>query len=239
MKLQKTIEKLKAGRQVSIVALGDSNTEVTFHTHGHMNWVGLLSEAIFNKYGNGKCTMINSGKCASSYGEALKRLDDDVLRFSPDLVILAFGMNDAGNGKMYLDIFRNQVKECISRIRSSCGSEILIRTPNPIVTVNGLPILKEQPIPGKPLETVKRPLKLYSEALVRIGKELDCAVVDHYTLWTTAKFPETLPVANPNVLWMRMSDAVHPGKLGHLVFYRELAPYFELPEYFPWEDVRI
>lgn len=237
MTLQKTVEKLKSGRQVTIVAFGDSITEITFHTRGHMNWAGLLSEAIFEKYGNGACIMINSGKCASTYAEGLKRLDNDVLRFKPDLVILAFGMNDAGGGEKYLDTFRNQVRECVSRIRAACGSEILIRTPNPIVTVNGLPMPKEQPIPGKPLETSNRPLKLYSEALVQLAEELNCAVVDHYTLWTSAKFPATLPVANPNVLWLRMSDAIHPGYQGHLVFFRELAPLFEVSKYFPWEEI--
>lgn len=234
--LQKTVEKLKTGKQVTIVAFGDSITEITFHTRGHMNWVGLLSEAIFEKYGNGVCTMINSGKCASSYTDALKRLDNDVLRFKPDLVILAFGMNDAGRGEKYLDTFRNEVRECVSRIRTACGSEILICTPNPIVTVNGLPLPKEQPVPGKPLETINRPLKLYSEALVQLAKELNCPVVDHYTLWTAMEFPPTLPVANPNTLWLRMSDAIHPGYQGHLVFFRELAPFFEVPKYFPWEE---
>jgi hypothetical protein len=32
-----------------------------------------------------------------------------------------------------------------------------------------------------------------------------------------------------------MSDAFHPGPLGHLAFYRELAPAFKLPEKLPWE----
>ena len=92
---------------------------------------------------------------------------------------------------------------------------------------------------GKPLETINRPLKLYSEALVQLAKELNCAVVDHYTLWTAAEFSPTLPVANPNTLWQRMGDAVHPGYQGHLVFFREFAHLFEVPKYFPWEEINI
>jgi hypothetical protein len=34
---------------------------------------------------------------------------------------------------------------------------------------------------------------------------------------------------------MLMSDTLHPGPLGHLLFYRQLAPYFGLPEKLPWE----
>jgi hypothetical protein len=59
--------------------------------------------------------------------------------------------------------------------------------------------------------------------------------VDHYTLWRDAQFAPHSAVANPNGLWMRMSDAVHPNAVGHLVFYRELAPVFGLDPRFPWE----
>ena len=105
--MKKTLAKLKNGEHVTIVAFGDSNTEITFHTDGRMNWVGLLDEAIFETYGNGASTLINSGKCGSSCQEGLQRLDRDVIRFDPDLVILAFGMNDATCGMEYLPTFRS------------------------------------------------------------------------------------------------------------------------------------
>lgn len=185
MTVKKTVVKLKSGKHITIVAFGDSIIEITFHTRGRMNWVELLSEAIFEKYGNGVCNMINSGKCALTYADGRKRLDNDVLRFNPDLVILTFGMNDADGGGKYLEIFRNQVRECIGRIRVASCSEILIRTPNP-VAVNGLPLPPEQAISGKPLETAKRPLKLYSEALVQLAEEnwiARLSITISYGLW--------------------------------------------------------
>ncbi len=235
--MKKTVEKLKNGEHVTIVALGDSITEVTFHTQGKMNWVGLLDEAIFESYGNGVCTLINSGKCASSYAEGLTRLNRDVLRYNPDLVIIAFGMNDSGGGLDKLDIFRDNVRKTVAIIRERCGSEILIRTPNPVVTAPGLPFPPEQPKHGKAWESAKRPLKEYSAALVELAGELDCACVDHYTLWTGKQFKVKHAVADPVGLWPRMGDAVHPGYIGHLAFFRELASLFEVPEYFPWEEV--
>lgn len=235
--MERTLARLRSGQHVTIVALGDSITEITFHTRGRMNWVGLLAEAIFERYGNGVCTLINAGKCGSSCEEALGRLDRDVLRFSPDLVILALGMNDAARGAGGLDAFRRAAEEIVGRIRRQCGSEILIRTPNPVVTVHGLPLPPEQPRPGRAWESDKRPLRLYAEALVEIAKRLNCACVDHYHLWTTKTFRCSQPVADPTGLWPRMGDAVHPGYLGHLAFYREIAPLFDLPRYFPWEEV--
>lgn len=235
--MKRILKKLNKGEHSTIVALGDSITEITFHTQGRMNWVGLLSEAIFETYGNGVCTMINSGKCASTYTDALIRLERDVLRYRPDLTILALGMNDAGKGKDYIPQFKDEARDCIKRIRESCSSEILIRTPNPVVTVHGIPLPEDQKYPGKAWESAKRPLKLYAKALVEVADELECNVIDHYSLWTSKVFNPSHAVADPCGLWPRMGDAIHPGYAGHLAFFRELAPLFEVPEYFPWEIV--
>jgi acyl-CoA thioesterase-1 len=230
-----TVEKLRAKKHVTMVAFGDSNTELTFHTQGRLNWAGLLGEAIFETYGNGACTLVNSGKCGSTFREGLDRLQRDVLRFEPDLVILAYGMNDAGQGLAGLEAFRSDVRETVRRIRDACGSEILIRTPNPIVTLNGLPLPPGAAGVGKAWDPPERPLGAYAAALVDLAAETGCAVVDHYSLWTQKAFAPTLPVADPNGLWLRMSDAIHPNALGHLVFFRELAPLFGVPAHFPWE----
>lgn len=234
--LTRTLTKLKAGEHVTIAALGDSITEITFHTRGHMNWVGLLSEALFESYGHGICTMVNAGKCGSSFREAATRLERDVLRFTPDLVIIALGMNDAGAREAGLPAFREQVRGVVRTIRERCGSEILIRTPNPVVTVHGVPLPAEQPRPGKAWDSPQRPLALYAAALVELARELECDVVDHYALWCGKQFHVKHPVADPTGLWPRMGDAIHPGWLGHLAFFRELAPCFEVPPYFPWDE---
>lgn len=236
--MKKTLEKLKNGKHATIVAFGDSITEATFHTRGRMNWVQLLEEAIFEEYGNGICTMINSGKCASSYREGLSRIERDVLRFNPDLVILAFGMNDAGAGMEGLAAFKEDVRKTVALIREQCGSEILIRTPNPVVIVAGLPMPAKQAEPGKVWDKPERPLKEYAVALVELAAELNCPCVDHYTLWTNEKFTFKHPVANPCGLWPRMGDAIHPGFLGHLAFFRELSPLFKVAKYFPWEEIK-
>ena len=233
----RTVNKLRGGQHVTMVAFGDSNTELTFHTRGHMNWVGLLSEAILETYGNGVHTLINSGKCGSSYREGLDRLGHGVLRYEPDLVILAFGMNDAVRGLAELEDFKADAHEMIRRIQEACGSEILIRTPNPVVTVNGLPLPSAQPAAGKAWESPDRPVKQYATALVEVAGEVGCPVVDHYRLWTDKTFAPKQPVADPTGLWPRMGDAIHPGYLGHLAFFRELAPLFDVPAYFPWEEV--
>lgn len=232
--MQKTLDKLRNGEHVTIVAFGDSNTAETFHTRGHMGWVSLLAEAIFSAYGTGVCTLINSGVCGSSFGDALERVERDVSRFRPDLVIVAFGVWGGHHGMEKIEDFKEGLRQLIHSIRESCNPEILVRTPNPVVAVHGLPLPEGQQS-GRPLTT--HPFREYAAAQVEVARELGCDVIDHYTLWEQAKFPCARPVSDPQGLWPRMSDATHPGALGHLAFFRELAPLFGVATYFPWEHI--
>jgi len=135
--MKSTLDRLKRGQHVTIVALGDSITADTLLNCGRKNWVSLLNEGIQEKYGLGVCTTINAGIPGATYADALSRLDRDVLRFNPDLVIIALGMNDAGNGIDYLPKFGKDVLRVIEGIRSGCSSEILIMTPNPVIVESG------------------------------------------------------------------------------------------------------
>lgn len=220
--LERFLAKLDAGEQVTVVALGDSNTELTFHTRGALNWAGLLQCALFDKYGANKVIMINAACSGEGAAGGLARLDRDVLRFEPDLVIIC-----------YWDTEMTALRQMVQRLQASGKPEVLLRTPNPVV-------VPSMPAVNPPLECNKEWPGLGKEQvaskIVALGKELGVPVVDHYTAWLTAVTThEGPPVSNPNRLWLLMSDATHPGPLGHLFFYRQLAPYFGLPERLPWE----
>lgn len=226
--MQRTLDKLRNGQQVTIVALGDSNTELTWHTQGRLNWVGLLHEALFETYGRNLVMMINAGCCGNTTGRALERLDRDVLRFDPNLVIISFGTNDTGTGPEGIDAFEADMRKLIGQIRAHGDTEILLRTPAPVIALN---------TPARPAapgdEWPGTHLGLYARRIVTLAETLRLPVVDHYAFWK--QFEPAQSAENPNHLALRMSDAFHPGPVGHLAFYRELAPMFGLPTTFPWE----
>jgi acyl-CoA thioesterase I len=231
------VEKLSKGVHVTIVALGDSITAYSIHNRGYMNWVSLLEEAIAEKYGWGNCCLINSGVPGDSFASALQRLDRDVLRFHPDLVIIALGMNDAGKGAEHLPQFRKEAHTLIERIKRGANCEILVRTPNPIIAETGLR-WNPKADPGEVADFNWGPLEDYANALCEIAREAKCTFIDHYHLWKAVDFPVADlhdKIAYQYKLWPRMANSTHPGPLGQLAFYRELAPHFKLPERFPWE----
>jgi acyl-CoA thioesterase I len=229
--MQRTLTKLKNGEKVTIIALGDSNTEITWHTRGQMNWVGLLTEALFETYGRNRCFVMNSSRCGGTAAEALTRLDEDVLRFDPDLVIISFGMNEA-YGSRDVGAFKASMTEIIKRVRAHNSAEILLRTPNPVINPPGCHLAEGQSSNREAIGSIVGEL---AAAAVALGKELGCPVVDHYSIWR-ARMDVPLSIKeNPNALWLAMSDNVHTGPLGHRYFFRELAPLFGVATHFPWE----
>jgi lysophospholipase L1-like esterase len=234
MAMQKTLAKLKRGEHVTIVVLGDSNTTEGFHTRGRMGWVSLLAEAIFETYGTGVCTLVNNAVCGTGFAEGARHLDRDVFRYQPDLVIIGFGVWAANHGLEKVESLKDDMRLLIRAIRARSDCDILVRTPNPVVAVHGVPLPEGQKS-GRPLTT--KPFREYAQAQAEVARELGCSLVDHFTLWSEAQFPFKHAVADPQGLWPRMSDAIHPGALGHVAFFRDMAPLFDVPRYFPWENI--
>lgn len=98
--LPRTIEKLRRREPLTIVADGDSIT-LGMDVSGYMEtppymptWADLLSDRLKQAYRNPKITLYNTalGGMTSDWG--LEYADSAVAALKPDLVIIAFGMND-------------------------------------------------------------------------------------------------------------------------------------------------
>lgn len=229
--MDRFLSRLANGEKATLVALGDSITELTWHTRGRLNWVGYLQEGLFETYGRNLCWVINSGRCGDTAAGGLKRLDEDVLRFQPDLVIVSYGMNDSLGD---LVEFRQAIGAIVDRIRAADNNtEVILRTPNPIVNPPwALNLAPGQEPAG---ETSGTSVGAFARTIVGIAQEKGCPVVDHYASWKKLEERRGAMAEEPNQLWLYMSDSVHPGPLGHLAFFRELAPLFRVPARFPWE----
>ncbi|MDF2671092.1 MAG: lipase/acylhydrolase, partial [Paenibacillus sp.] len=103
-----TINKLRKGEKVLIVCTGDSITEQNYHLHGQLNYVGQLSEKLINTFGR-KSFVFNTGLSGESTWGAIPRLQQDVLRFQPDLVTFMYGINDSKMGTDGILEFKNNL----------------------------------------------------------------------------------------------------------------------------------
>lgn len=200
-RLPATRAKLAAGGPLTIVAFGDSITnggetsapELIFWRR----WVADLSA----KYPSAKISAINGATGGDSTTQGLKRLQEKVIAARPDLVLIAFGMNDHNRRGVPLADFERQLREMIARVRAATTAEIIVLSafpPNPR-WMHGSQRMAE-----------------YAAATARVAAETRCAYADVFTNWQTMiarKRPEDLLANNIN----------HPNDFGHWIYYRVLA----------------
>lgn len=118
-----------------IVALGDSITWGMSATAEENRWTNIAT-AMLEDWQGQKIELINSGICgnilspdspARPYAAApcgLERLQKDVIDYNPDMVFIAYGLNDSRGGTSPV-IFRRDYQSMIAQIRSQISPVIV------------------------------------------------------------------------------------------------------------------
>ncbi|MDQ0428850.1 lysophospholipase L1-like esterase [Planomicrobium stackebrandtii] len=129
-------EKLAAGDGVTIVFLGDYVTSADSLPDGNPNHVTLLTNWFDEKYPD-QVEVVNAGMNANTVSHMKDRVATDVLVHNPDLVVISAGLNDAlGGWKIPAKEYAESYELIVEEITASGDSEVLIRTPNPTLSVN-------------------------------------------------------------------------------------------------------
>ena len=123
---------------VLIVALGDSVTQgcaadgVMDPEHVYHN---ELKKMLEKRFPNSVFSVINAGCSGESLPGGVARLERDVLRHDPDLVIVGYGLNDAcaGTADSASD-FGALLSSMVKKIRESNGADVILLTPNMMIT---------------------------------------------------------------------------------------------------------
>ncbi|MCS6244196.1 MAG: SGNH/GDSL hydrolase family protein [Opitutus sp.] len=235
--MKKSLAKLQAQSPVTIVSVGDSNNVIAGHTKGHFNWFHHLHLAICETYGDGCVYTINSAVCGNTVAKQLLRLEQDILRWKPDLVIASFGINDQNMGVSRIEEFRTSYRAFVERVRRESGAEILMRTPAPKVFGSGYgEALPSGAKPGVAWPGESGVIERYARAIAELGRELDCVVCDHYSAWAGHKSTAVKLSHSYQGLSCRYADTLHLNAQGHLTMFRELAPCFHVPARFNYEE---
>lgn len=129
---------------VTIVFLGDSVTQGCFECYKKADSIETVFDAasafsarlkyMLNLlYPNVQINVIDSGISGDSAKGGLKRIERDVLRFAPDLVVVGFALNDSTRGREAADDYENDITEIVKKVKS-VGSECILLTPNAMCT---------------------------------------------------------------------------------------------------------
>ena len=183
--------------QVNIVCLGDSVTEGCFDCYiNHENRISTvydrscsyssrLREMLAVLYPNVPINIINSGFSGGWARDGVRVLERDVLKYSPDLVIVSYGLNDSAKGKDGIEEYAKNLSTIFERIKES-GAEIIFITQNYMCT-NISPALKEQQLKDLAAELCERQnsglMDLYFTKAKEVCKNYGVEICDLYSVW--------------------------------------------------------
>lgn len=229
-KLSRKSADLLAAESVTAVFLGDSVTQGCFEVYmkrenaletvfdWEESYSNKLKKLIYQIFPNAQCNIIDSGISGDNAVSGCARLERDVLRFSPDLVVVCFALNDSTRGEEGLEDYRKALEEIFSRVIAS-GAECIFMTPNAMCLKKNHEI-KDAPIAGA------------AELCSRIMRD---GILDRYI--ETAKDAAAragVPVCDCFALWKKMyaygadpddllSNKInHPTRELHWMFAHEL-----------------
>ncbi len=214
MKIQEKIygdkEQLLQEGPITIAFLGDSITHGAFASddldYEAVYW-NLLRKRILEIRDYIPINVINAGISATTAKHALSRLDKQVLRYEPDLIVICFGLND-----VFLEL-----EESISTLRTifeKCKDrDVIFMTPNMLntyVASDTEPSLTEYAKRTAECQNSGR-FDLYIDSVIKLAEEMQITVCDCYSKWK--KLSETQDTT------MLLANRInHPSKEMHKLF---------------------
>ncbi|MFN0052670.1 MAG: SGNH/GDSL hydrolase family protein [Planctomycetales bacterium] len=179
------------------VFTGDSITHGALFTEGWRSYPEHFSERVRWELRRFHDVVINTAICGERSGGLLANLEQRVLRFRPDVVMVMVGMNDAVAGPSGRDDFRGNLVELVGRLREA-GAIPVLQTPNLIYIPN---CGNRGDVPA------------YVEIIRVVAELVEVPLIDHWRHWETRK-PEPDAVLG----WLQ-DQSIHPNYMGH----REMA----------------
>ncbi len=144
-RLKAAAENLGSSRPILIGFLGDSVTQGCFELYtpeetsiqtefrSYESYSAKLGRILAELYPNVPINILNTGISGDNAPNGLRRLSRDILPFSPDLVVVCFGLNDSMSGMEGLDTY-GQALDGIFKALHTNGTEVVFMTPNMMAT---------------------------------------------------------------------------------------------------------
>ncbi len=185
---------------VTIAFIGDSITqgcfEVYYKTPTQLDTIYEYKNAFPTRvremlailYPNVQVNIINSGISGDTVTRGLERLERDVLRYAPDLVVVGYGANDCNlGGEDGVTMYTEGLRSMFRRIRA-CGAEAIYLTEGPFCAKTSPTVTDERlKLLAKKFSDLENRgvLGRYFAAGKRVAAENDVACCDVYSAWKT------------------------------------------------------
>ncbi len=196
-KLTEKSKNLHADAAVTVVAFGDSVTQGCFECYKNgdtsveteFDPENAYSEKFVHilrtLYPRAQVNLVNSGISGDSATGGLLRLDRAVLRYSPDLVIVGFALNDSTRGEAGLPAYVDALRKIFTAVKEQ-GSECIFLTPNMMNTYRNMHLTDDVSVGLAPTFAAVQNggmLDKYVDAAKGVAAECGVRVCDVYARW--------------------------------------------------------
>ena len=207
-----------------IVMFGDSTTAPRGSLKVYAECVEIALQSIGSSLG-----VHNAGVPSNTTVQARKRLQEDVLRHKPRVVVMQFGINDSAvdvwknpsvtEPRVSLEAFLENYRAMIAETQKQ-GAKVILMTTNPLRWTSKLRELYGKPPYNADAEDGFESLNLvsYNEAIRKLATELKVPLVDVH-----AAYP-AFAAKNKTTIEEMLLDGMHPGDLGHQLVAELLMP---------------
>ncbi|MCC6681260.1 MAG: exo-alpha-sialidase [Phycisphaeraceae bacterium] len=201
-----------------VVAFGDSTTAPRLVGGRKIKiYTDLLEQA--SVWGDLQASIVNAGKPSNTTQDALDRMQSDVLRLQPHLVIMQFGINDsavdvwknppADSPRVAIEEYRNNLRRMIKAVQDQGGGVVLM-TPNPLRWTENLKQLYGQsPYDVQDPDGLNVLLRDYAQVVRDLAGELNLPLVDIYAAFE--HYGQQQGQSTSELLL----DGMHPNDKGH------------------------
>ncbi len=183
---------------VLVAFLGDSVTHGVFdllpepekasfvpHHMPEKSYPMLFQHRLNELYPIAAVSVLNAGISGDGSKGGLERIERDVLRFNPDVVVVNFGLNDAGQGDEKIGVYAENMRAIFEKILAA-GCEAILLTPNFMCSY------VHASVQGEFLRGIARDvcptqndgvLTRYVEAAREVARSMNIPVADAYRRW--------------------------------------------------------
>ncbi len=215
---------------VTVAFLGDSVTQGCFELtpkadgafadvcdrkHGYVqyfsDWMAMLFPTV-------TVNIIHAGISGDNARRGLQRLERDVLRHAPDLVVVCYGLNDCGDSERWIARYVDALAAIFDRIQET-GSEVIFLTPN-MMNSTVSPFLPGAQLTEFAQATAQRQSSGLFDAYIAAAKamcaEKNVPVCDCYAVW------KAFHAGGVNTTELLANKINHPIREMHRIFAYEL-----------------
>lgn len=189
-----------------VALMGDSITLGHNASSSGASWAGRL-KSYLDEHFDGPFEIINSAIEGETASEGFKKIEDHVIKYTPDIVFIGYGTSDcmkvSGNYKNDYYNFESNIEDMAKAVKSQTNASIIFNLSPPII---------EELACSDNVTVHNRDISAYNDVVKRVCGSMMIGFIDHFSIMTDKK----------NLNELIDSDGIHPNDEGHRVMFENI-----------------